>query len=87
MTPKVQEALRAFPPQTKRYIREACGALSRDPWLGKLLRDDLAGLYSLRARRFRIVYQVHRRTVTVIVIAIGHRRHVYEEVAAEIRSR
>ena len=86
ITPKVQETLRAFPPQTKRYIQEALHELPRDPWIGKPLRDELAGFYSFRVRRFRIVYQIERHIVTVVVIAIGPRETIYEELAEQIRS-
>lgn len=85
ITPPVQAALRTFPPQTKRYIRHACLELCRDPHQGKALRDELTGLYSFRAKRFRIVYQIHRHTVTVVVIAIGPRRTIYEELTLELR--
>lgn len=84
MTPKVEAALRFFPPQTKRTIREALEEIRSDPWVGKPLRDTLRGLYSFRARHFRIVYQIERRTVTVVVIAIGPRKTIYEELSTEI---
>ena len=86
ITPKVQEALRSFPPETKRYIREALDDLQADPLRGKPLRDELVGFHSYRTRRFRIVYRIQRPTVTVVVIAIGHRSTIYEELSAEIHS-
>ncbi|MBI3333011.1 MAG: type II toxin-antitoxin system RelE/ParE family toxin [Candidatus Omnitrophica bacterium] len=82
ITPKVQAALRTFPPETKRTLRRALEDICKDPWIGKPLRDEFAGLYSLRARRFRVIYQIQRQTITVVVIAIGPRERVYEELAA-----
>lgn len=87
ITPKVQTALRTFAPETKRYIRESFDEIRKDPFSGKLLRDELAGFYSFRAKRFRVVYQIGGHTVTVIVIAVGPREIVYEELAAELRLR
>ena len=84
MTPPVQAALRTLPPQTKGYIRQACDDLCRDPWQGKSLRDELAGYYSLRAKRFRVVYEIQRQTVTVIVVGIGPRKTIYGALAAAI---
>ena len=69
--PPVQEALRSFPPETKRYIREAFEEIRRDPSGGKSLRDDLAGLYSYKALRYRIVYRIEHNTITIIVVAVG----------------
>lgn len=85
ITPRVQEALRTFPPHTKRYIRQALHDLAKDPWLGKPLRDEFAGFYSFRVKRFRIVYQIQRRLITVIVIAIGPRETIYRELAGEFQ--
>ena len=86
ITPKVQEALRAFSPETKRYIRGALEDLVKDPWIGKPLRDELAQLYSFRAKRFRIVYQIERPIITVVVVGIGPRKTIYEKLAGGIRS-
>ena len=87
ITPKVQEALRAFPPETKRYIRGALEDLVKDPWIGKPLRDELARFYSFRAKRFRIVYQIERHIITVVVVGIGPRKTIYGKLAGEIRSK
>ena len=83
ITPKVQAALRTFPPETKRYIREAFGEIRSDPWIGKPLRDELEGFHSFRAKRFRIVYQIRRHEITIVVIAVGPRETIYEELATE----
>lgn len=84
ITPRVQESLRTFPPETKRIVRRALEELVKNPWIGKLLRDDLTGFHSLRAKRFRIVYKMERRVVTVVVVGIGPRERIYETVRAEL---
>jgi hypothetical protein len=38
-------------------------------------------------RRYRIVYQVNRRGKSVKIMAVGHRRTVYEELAAAAHRR
>ena len=85
VTPKVEALLRALPPQTKRYIREAFDEIRRDPWSGKPLRDELNGLYSFRVRRFRIVYQIERSLITVIVVGLGQRGSIYLEIVEGFR--
>lgn len=85
VTPKVQELPPVFPPDTKRYIRRAFDELVSDPWQGKPLRDELVGLHSFRAKRFRIVYQIKRDTATVMVVGVGPRETIYEELGAERR--
>ena len=80
VTPKAAATLRNLPPQTKRYVREALDELRKNPLHGKPLRDDLSGLYSFRARRFRIIYQIEKRLITVVVVGVGHRRSIYQEL-------
>ncbi len=80
ITPKVQEIIRTLAPKTKQYVRQALLEINRNPSAGKPLRDELAGLYSFRVRRFRIVYEIRHRVVTVIVIGIGRRETIYEEL-------
>ena len=45
---------------------------------GLPLRRNLAGLFKLRVGNFRIIYQIKEKEVIVLVVAIGHRRMVYE---------
>lgn len=84
ITPKVEATLRILPPQIKRYIRGALEEIRGNPGIGKLLRDELVGLYSFRVRRFRIVYKIEHHVITVVVVGIGSRKTIYEEIIPEI---
>ncbi len=86
ITPKVQNALRTIHPEIKYSIREAFDDIVHDPWIGKPLRDELSGFLSFRTRRFRIVYRIKRELITIVVVGVGPRKTIYEELAAEIRS-
>lgn len=86
VTPRVQAALPALPPQTKQYVRQAFREIAQDPTLGKPLRDELAGLSSFRAKRFRIVYQIQSSARTIVVVGVGPRDTLYETLAAELSS-
>ena len=62
--------------------------------LGKPLTGELAGYWSLRAvgRRYRILYRVERRQITVLVVAVGRRRegdkgNIYELARRLLRQR
>jgi len=85
--PHVAEILRHLPPELKRPITSALQALGRDPALGEPLLRELEGLWKYRVRRFRIVYAVDRGARVLRVFAVGHRRTIYEEVAAAVRTR
>jgi mRNA interferase RelE/StbE len=48
----------------------------RPPDVKKLRAQD--NLYRIRGGDYRIVYTIHDRVLTVIVVKIGHRREVYD---------
>jgi mRNA interferase RelE/StbE len=61
----------------RRLITQRAGQLARSPeQQGKSLIGELAGFRSVRAvgQRYRIVYRVERREVTVLIVAVGRRR-------------
>jgi mRNA interferase RelE/StbE len=45
---------------------------------GKGLKADLAGLWRYRVGDYRILCQITDRELLVLVVAVGHRRDVYE---------
>jgi mRNA interferase RelE/StbE len=83
--PEVADIVRGLPPEVKRQIKRALVRLAEAPEAGKLLTGELAGLRSYRARRFRIVYQFTELERRLLILHIGHRRTVYEELAQRIR--
>ena len=83
--PHVAEVIRSLHPELKRSVKSAVRAIAADPECGEPLRRELEGLWKYRVRRFRIVYSVDRRKRTIRVMAVGHRRRVYEELADELK--
>jgi mRNA interferase RelE/StbE len=82
----VAEILRHLPPELKRPIRSALEALGRDLALGGPIERELEGLWQYRVRRFRNVYAIERGSRILRVLAVGHRKTIYEEVAALVRA-
>ena len=85
--PHVADVIRNLPPEVKRGVKAAIRALSNDPSAGEPLQRELAGLWKYRVRRFRVVYEVNRRRRVLRIIAVGHRRTVYEELVSLARPR
>jgi mRNA interferase RelE/StbE len=83
--PHVAEIVRHLPPELKRGIKQALRSLSADPFAGTPLIGELTGLWRVKVRRFRIVYELDRKARMIRVFAIGHRREVYEGVADRLR--
>ena len=83
--PHVAEIIRSLHPDLKRSIKAAVRTIAGNPECGESLQRELDGLRKFRVRRFRIVYAVDRKTRVIRLMAVGHRRHVYEELTARLR--
>ena len=65
-------------PEIKPIVRKRLELLNQEPFKGKRLERELAGLRSLRVKRFRIVYKIDDTAKIIEIHYIGHRRDVYE---------
>ena len=83
--PHVAQIACHLPSDVKRSIKQALRSLSADPFAGAPLVRELSGLWTFKVRRFRIMYEVDRKTRSMRIFAIGHRREVYEEMADRLR--
>lgn len=83
--PHVAEVIRSLHPDLKRSIKSAIRAIAADPECGEPLQRELDGLRKYRVRRFRIVYAVDHKTRAIRLMAVSHRRYVYEELTEQLR--
>ncbi|OGX33586.1 MAG: hypothetical protein A3I43_01315 [Omnitrophica WOR_2 bacterium RIFCSPLOWO2_02_FULL_50_19] len=60
----------------QRFIN-AFNDIAKRPEQGKTLRGKLSGLYSHRMGSYRIIYEIHRHKLLVIILDLGHRKDVY----------
>ena len=79
----VAALIRGLHPDLKQKVRSALSDIIDDPAIGKLLRDELAGLRSCRVSRFRIVYRV--ADAAIEIVAVGPRRTIYQETWRRVR--
>ncbi len=73
-------SIRQLDPQVRRRVRAAIGRLAEDPERGKPLQMTLRGLRSWRTGDFRIVYRIFESRIEVVIVAVGHRREVYDRL-------
>jgi mRNA interferase RelE/StbE len=52
--------------------------LETNPYIGKPLRGELSGKWSLRIGDFRIIYTIDERQKTVTLYSASHRRTAYK---------
>lgn len=74
----VANLIRGLHPRLKRKLRAALEVIAADPRGGKALKDELAGLWSFRVGKFRIVYRIAAGRC-VELVACGPRERIYEE--------
>jgi mRNA-degrading endonuclease RelE of RelBE toxin-antitoxin system len=85
--PHIAEIVRHLPPELKGGIKQALRTLSADPFAGAPVIGELSGLWRIKVKKFRIVYEPDRKARVLRIFAIGHRREVYEEIADRLRER
>ncbi len=79
------KAIRRLDPQLRSRIRAAIEAIRGDPFRGKPLQLNLKGLRSWRTGDFRIVYRLVESRLEILVVAVGHRREVYDRIRSRLR--
>lgn len=85
ITPAAADAIRRLPPDVKRAVKAAVRSLVVEPGLGVPLQRELSDLWRYRVRRYRIVYAVDRRRRRLTILAVGHRRSIYDDLVRRVR--
>ena len=76
----IADVIRSLHPDLKRSVRAAIDEIAANPECGEPLRGELDAYWNYRVRRFRIIYAVDRRKRMIRIMAIAHRREVYEQL-------
>ena len=71
------KALKRIARRDRLRIVEAIERLREEPTAGGALKGEFAGLRRLRVGHYRVVYEVHKDRLVVLVVRIGHRRDAY----------
>ncbi|MFA5830358.1 MAG: type II toxin-antitoxin system RelE/ParE family toxin [Candidatus Paceibacterota bacterium] len=74
---KAEKELDKIPAVHREKVTKMLRSLADDPFQGKKLEGELKGKYSVRAWPYRIIYEIRRHELYVIVVHIGHRKDVY----------
>lgn len=54
-------------------ILSALEVLSNDPYLGKRLKGELKSYYSYRVWSYRIIYEIKKKELVILIIRIDYR--------------
>ena len=64
-------------PVVKRAFELIENVIAQDPYSGKELKGKYKGLYCYRFADYRIVYEIKKLQLVIVVLRIRHRKHVY----------
>lgn len=74
---KVEKELLKLNNQDQERIFVVLKKLQVNPYVGKKLKGNFRGAFSLRVWPFRIIYIIFKKELLIVIIRIGHRRDVY----------
>ena len=80
LTPQAHRMYKKLPAEVKSQCLPALDRIRKNPSIGKPLLYLLKGYRSFRTASYRIVYKVESKRILVIVVAIGHRREIYDKL-------
>ena len=81
ITPFANESAKNLHPEIKKVLKSALKELSKNPYLGKELQEELSGFWTYRVLRYRIVFKADTQKKIIVVWGIGHRSDVYETLS------
>ena len=61
-----------------KYLFERIASPDDPRRFGEALKQNLSGLWKYRVGNYRIICNIQEKTVTVLVVRVGHRRKVYK---------
>ena len=73
-----REQIKFLHPKIKQIVKSHIKKLKEDPYVGKVLERELSGYYSLRMKRFRVIYEIDHLSHIIRIHYVGHRKDIYE---------
>ena len=78
-TPESSRLVAILHPENKKQLKQALNGLRQNPYAGKDLQEELFGFFSLKIKRFRVIYTVNEEKNHIEIYYIGPRSDVYEQ--------
>ncbi|MBI5586074.1 MAG: type II toxin-antitoxin system RelE/ParE family toxin [Deltaproteobacteria bacterium] len=70
--------IRRLHPSLKPLIRKKIEVLQDNPFLGKALERELPGYYSMKSKKYRVIYRLDHPGKTIQIHYVGYRRDIYD---------
>lgn len=63
--------------------------IAENPYIGELLKGDLATIYSYHLKitgtEYRVAYQIKEKEIVVVIMQIGTRENFYEKLKMQLK--
>ena len=76
-SPRSLKSLKRIPKKHSERLMRVAEMLGENPYLGKKLKGELSGQYSVQAWPYRLIYKIKKKKLIVYVIDLGHRQGIY----------
>ena len=86
-TRTVAEKVKFLHPDIKKSLKSCLTDISRKPYCGKELQEDLRGFWTSKFKRYRIIYKVDDQEKIITIYMVGHRRDVYELFSEYVKAK
>ncbi len=81
LKPSAFRSLAKLPKEDQRIIRSRIDALASNPFPPNVKKlERIENLYRLRVGDYRVIYQVQKKILLILVVAIGHRKEIYRQI-------
>lgn len=78
LKPAAIRGLANMPKDVQRSIRSRIDALANHPFPSDVKKlESEENFYRIRVGDYRIIYQIHKKILLVLLVRIGHRKEVY----------
>jgi mRNA interferase RelE/StbE len=82
LKPSAVRTLSKLPKEVQRSIRSRIDALSNDPFPADVKKlESEENFFRIKVGSYRIIYQVYKKSLLILVVRIGHRKEVYRHIA------
>lgn len=71
------KALAKIPKGDRQRIMDAIEQLKAFPFAGSTLKGEFFGLRRIRIGDYRVIYEINKQELIILIVRVSHRREVY----------
>lgn len=75
---RAEKELSKLPLEIQKRVSASLIYLGYDPFIGEPLQGNLRGFYSLHLHPYRVIYEIFRDKLLVLVVRVRHRKDAYK---------